>query len=189
MREANIRKRRRLNVRFCTTTMRRTWLLTGLLLVAIGCTRQQAGLASSEGGAQQRKTQAAPGSGFIVNIALPEKARKRLVESKETIVVAGYVTGNPKQGALKRYVNRMGEVELGDVKAEVAPGENATFSQIHVKQDALEQTDEKDPQILINVFSGRKSSKDNLLDCGIYQGPLKSVQGGSVPISCKLIGE
>src|SRR6266481_9700687 len=54
------------------------------------------------------------------------------------------LTGNPRQGALKRYVNRMGEVELGDIKAEVAPGENATFSRIQMKQDALEQTDKKD---------------------------------------------
>jgi len=138
---------------------------------------------------QQRKTQAASVSGFTVTVALSEKARKQLIESKETIVVAGYITGNPKQGALKRYVNRMGEVELGDIKAEVAPGENATFSRIQMKQDALEQTDKKDLQILVNVFSGRKSSKDNLLDCETHQGPLKSVQGGSVAVSCKLIGE
>ncbi len=83
----------------------------------------------------------------------------------------------------------MGEVELGDIKAEVAPGENAAFSRIQMKQDAFEQTDKKDLQILVNVFSGRKSSNDNLLNCGIYQGPLKSVQGCSVAVSCKLIGE
>jgi hypothetical protein len=42
---------------------------------------------------------------------------------------------------------------------------------------------------LINVYSGRKSSPDNLLDCGIYEGPLKAVQSQSIPISCKIIGE
>jgi hypothetical protein len=44
-------------------------------------------------------------------------------------------------------------------------------------------------QLLINVYSGRKSSPNNLLDCGIYEGALKAIQGQSIPISCKLIGE
>lgn len=165
--------------------IRGAWQLTGLLLVSLGCI-----VRSPEGHGQQRKMQTAQAfPGFTVKIALSDKARKRLVGSKETVVVAGYLTGNPKQGALKRYVSEMGEIELGDIKAEVAPGENATFSRVQVKQDAFAQTDKKGPQLLINVFSGRKSSKDNLLDCGIYEGPLMSVQAGSVAISCKLIGE
>jgi len=45
------------------------------------------------------------------------------------------------------------------------------------------------PQLLINLYSGRKSSPDNLLDCGIYEGPLKAVEGKNIPIACKLIGE
>ena len=105
------------------------------------------------------------------------------------MVVAGYLSGNPKPSAQKKYVDEMGEVNLGTLRAELAPGENAEFSDIKLKQDAFEQTDKNSPQLLINVFSGRKSSKNNLLDCGIFEGTLESVQERSIPISCKLIGE
>jgi hypothetical protein len=53
----------------------------------------------------------------------------------------------------------------------------------------MKWVDSNGPQLLINVYSGRKSSPNNLLDCGIYEGPLAAIQGTSVPISCKLIGE
>jgi hypothetical protein len=53
----------------------------------------------------------------------------------------------------------------------------------------MKWVDNQGPQLLINVYSGRKSSPNNLLDCGIYEGALKAVQGQSIPISCKLIGE
>lgn len=169
--------------------MKRTWLFTGVLTAIIGYAGQQSSLASPQAHAEHQKMHTIPQSGFTVNVSLSDRAKEQLLEKKETIVVAGYVTGNPKPEALKRYVNRMGEVELGSVRAEIAPGANATFSRVQVKQDALEQTDKKDLQILVNVFSGRRSSKDNFLDCGIYQGPLKSLQGSSAAIACKLIGE
>jgi hypothetical protein len=53
----------------------------------------------------------------------------------------------------------------------------------------LKWFDTQGVQLLINVYSGRKSSPNNLLDCGIYEGPMQAVQGKSIPISCKLIGE
>jgi hypothetical protein len=113
---------------------------------------------------------------------------KKLVESKETIIVVGYLSGNPRKGALKKFVDEMGQVDLGEIKAEIAPGMSAGFGEIKFLKDAYEQTDKK-PQLLINVYSGRKSSPDNLLDCGIYEGDLLPIQAKSTPISCKLIGE
>jgi hypothetical protein len=53
----------------------------------------------------------------------------------------------------------------------------------------MKWVDSSRPQLLINVYSGRKSSPNNLLDCGIYEGSLAAIQGQSIPISCKLIGE
>jgi hypothetical protein len=165
-----------------------------MLLAALGCSRQPPASAEhSEAVSPQQNREPATATsglaGFTVNVSLSEKARRKLIESKETVIVAGFFTGNPKPGALKQYVSEMDQVDLGEIKAEVAPGEKATFQAIDLKKDAFEQTDKQDPQLLINVFSGRKSSQNNLLDCGIYEGPLKPVQGGSIPISCKLIGE
>ena len=128
--------------------------------------------------------------GFRVSVALSEKAAQLLKRKRETVIIDGSFTGAPKQGALKQYVPETGEVSLGDdVRAEVEPGSGASFDEVKLKRDALEQTDGQGPDLLINVFSGRRSSDDNLLDCEIYEGPLKGVQDKNIPIHCRLIGE
>ena len=43
--------------------------------------------------------------------------------------------------------------------------------------------------MLINVFSGRHSSPDNLLDCGLFQDKIAVAARGPIQIRCKLIGE
>jgi len=120
-------------------------------------------------------------SGFDVQVTL--------TASKETIIVAGYLVGDPKKQAAKKYIDEMGQVSLGTIKTEIQPGQVAHFGEVKMKKDALAQIDDNGPQLLINVYSGRKSSKDNLVDCGIYEGALKPVEGTTIPIACKLIGE
>jgi len=169
--------------------MRRRTLSIGFMLLAMGCTWQAVGAAATaeQAGSAPAATPMYPG--FSVNVTLSDKAMAKMVAGKETVIVAGYLTGNPKPGAVKKYVDEMGEVGLGTIQMEVGPGVIAHFGPTTLMQDAFAQTDKKDAQLLINVYSGRKSSPDNLLDCGIYEGPLKPVQGTTIPIACKLIGE
>jgi hypothetical protein len=127
--------------------------------------------------------------GFTVKLTFSEKASTTLIARKETVVVAAYLWGDPKPGAPKRYVDEMGQVNLGEVDSEVAPDKDAPFQDFKLKKDALQQLDSHGPQLLINVFSGRKSSPDNLLDCGIYEGPLKTAAQANIKTACKLIGE
>jgi hypothetical protein len=171
--------------------VKRVLLLATLAFLANGCTSQQSGpTIPSEGTAKGQQIEAGgPANGFSVNLAFSERAKKTLSERRETVVVAGYVTGFPKPGAPKQYVSDMGEIALGQVRTEAPPGGVVSFNQIQLRLDALEQIDTQGPQLLINVFSGRRSSKNNLLDCGIYEGSLKAVQGRNIPILCKLIGE
>jgi hypothetical protein len=126
--------------------------------------------------------------GFVVAVTYSQKAKDTLTTSKETVIVAGYLTCFPKPGTPKKLIAQ-GEVGLGQVQKEVAPGQDATFGPVKLDPTGLKWADAQGPQLLINVYSGRKSSPNNLLDCGIYDGPLKDVQGKSIPISCKLIGE
>jgi hypothetical protein len=160
-------------------------LIVLMLLIGIGALPQQAAPQME----QQPAIKDLEGSGFSVKLSFSDKARTKLTEKSETVIVAAYFTGSPRKGAPRRFVDDMGEVGLGQDKREVAPGADATFGEIKLQQDALKQIDEQGPLLLINVYSGRKSSNDNLLDCGIYEGTLKAVQGKSIAISCKLIGE
>jgi hypothetical protein len=141
---------------------------------------------------QQAIKPAAPASsaGFSVNVTYSQKASSTLAAGKETVIVAGYLYGFPVQGTPKKYVDHMGQISVGDdIKQEISPGAVATFGSIKFDEAMLKWMDSQGPQIVINVYSGRKSSPNNLLDCGFYEGPLKAIQGTSLPISCKLIGE
>jgi hypothetical protein len=139
---------------------------------------------------QQSTATPASSAGFTVNVTYSQKASSALAAGKETVVVAGYLYGFPLQGTPKKYVDHMGQISVGDdIKQEISPGAIATFSTIKFDEAMLKWMDSRGPQIVINVYSGRKSSPNNLLDCGFYEGPLKAIQGTSLPISCKLIGE
>jgi len=173
--------------------MLRAVMLGGLGLLAIGSANPFAGAARPmvDVNAECRmQTGAADAEypGFAVDVTYSERAKKLLVENKETVVAAAYLSALPKPGALKKYVDHIGEVGLGECRAEAAPGENLRFGEIQLDKAALAQT-AGEPQLLINVFSGRKSSENNLLDCGIFEDSLKSAQGKALPIACKLIGE
>jgi hypothetical protein len=135
---------------------------------------------------------AAPAStvpGFTVTVTYSQKAMATLAAGKETVIVVGYLYGFPIQGTPKQDVDHIGQIDMGEVKKEIAPGAVAKFDSVKLIQPMIKWMDAQGPQLLINVYSGRKSSPNNLLDCGIYEGPLKAVQGQSTPISCKLIGE
>jgi hypothetical protein len=159
-----------------------------LLLMAMGLIRPQLGsLASTDPTTRERRKlleAKVEVQGFNVKVTFSDKAKQKLLDGKETIIVAAYFTGRPKPDTNKRYISEMGESQV-----EVVPGESAQFEKVELSQDALEQSLDRKPILLINVWSGRKSSKNNLLDCGIYEDDLKPVQGKSIPIACKLIGE
>jgi hypothetical protein len=43
--------------------------------------------------------------------------------------------------------------------------------------------------VLVNVFSGRKSVENNLLDCGIVEDQISIVQNKRHVVECTLIGD
>jgi hypothetical protein len=175
--------------------MRYFLLLLVLLLLLFGCSdRRGATFSESEShgtGEQKNIAGQIPNpSQFSVNVQLSEGAKKRLIDNKETIIVAGYFTGRPKQGTEVRYLDiKSGDVVLGDVEQEIHSGEVAIFNEINLNLDALTRIDSQGPHILINVFSGRRSSKDNLLDCEYYDGSFESIRGKTIVVRCQLIDE
>ncbi len=168
--------------------MHRRFAQTVLLLLV-------AAAALSPAVAQQPSAKPAPPvttvPGFSVSITYSQKAMQTLIARKETVIAAAYLAGYPIKGTPKKYVDDEGKVDIGvgEITAEVAPGAIATFKSIPLDPALVKWIDSRGPELLINVYSGRKSSPDNLLDCGIYEGSLKAIQGQTIPISCKMIGE
>jgi hypothetical protein len=127
--------------------------------------------------------------GFRVAVSYSVQALAELNRRHETVIVAAYLSGSPGPGAPKKLISKEGDIGLGDTKKEVAPGTDADFPTVSLDTAALREVDQQAPSLLINVYSGRKSSPDNLLDCDIYEGALANVQGQIIPIHCTLIAE
>ena len=151
---------------------------------------------SSVGGHSEAQSQVVPATAptlewpeIVVDVTLSDKAKKELMDRKETLRAFGYYSGSPMPGALKKYVDDEGEIGLGAFDVEFALGSSARIPKVTGKRDAFEQTDKETPIVLITVVSGRKSSKNNLLDCGIFEDRLEKIRDGRVPITCKLITE
>jgi len=173
--------------------MRSCVLPIALLFVYLGCSRLQTATPLESGHPRVDKDPrgfASASSQFAVKVQLSEAARKQLTGNSETIIVAADFTGHPKQGTEVRYLDiKSGDVILGDVKQEIRPGETAIFNELNLNPEALARIDSKAPHILMDVYSGRRSSKDNLLDCDYYDGSFESIRGRTIVIRCQLIEE
>lgn len=124
---------------------------------------------------------------FEVNLALTPRAAELLASMNERVIVdAGYFGAAISETApgVDDYGQEVGlggdMVEVDPVNAVVkAPGTG--FDPTHIASI------EGEPEVLVNVYSARKSHADNLLSCGIYQGPVKMAQKQPVEIRCDLI--
>ena len=65
--------------------------------------------------------------GFTVTVTYSQKAMATLVAGKETVIVVGYLSGSPIPGTPKKYIDHIGEIDMGEVKSEIAPGATAKF--------------------------------------------------------------
>lgn len=112
---------------------------------------------------------------FEITVDLTAKATQTLRVAKETIIVSAIFSGIPKDTMMKEY-RQWGELSLGEKRIEMpAPG-TARFTNAKISKKDFETLGSKDIQILINVFSGRKSTGNNLLNCEILQEPISKIR-------------
>lgn len=122
--------------------------------------------------------------GFDVQLTLTPRAAEKLVATQERVIVDGMYWGLPKPGVA---ADEIGQVPLGNDMVEAAP-ENAAVLVPGAAFDTQRLADiEGAPQVLVNVYSARKTHTDNLLSCGIYEGPVAMAQEKPVEIQCDLI--
>jgi hypothetical protein len=129
------------------------------------------------------------GPGFDVIVSVSPKAAARLVQPKETIKVWAEVFGDANAEG-RHLENDGGQIELGPDRTIEMPGAGvAHFPGPKYDKKLLVDIDGGQPQVLVNVFSGRHSSPDNLLDCDFFQDAMTVAAGAPIQIHCKLIGE
>lgn len=124
---------------------------------------------------------------FEISLTLTPRAAEKLAASKERVIVDASYFG-PAVSAAAPGVDEHGqEVWLGGDMIEVDP----VNARVKAPGTGFDPTNiasiTGEPEVLVNVYSARKTHTDNLLSCGIYQGPVKMAQQKPVEIRCDLI--
>ncbi len=169
---------------------RRIAALCALALLA-ACERASVPAPSVDALPPATGTPAPTANAFSVQVTLSPLARKQLADSKETIIVDADYFGYPTVAAQQQKVpgSENPWLTLHEAQVEMdAPG-TAHFASVTLDEAKLGLIEKREPEVNINVYSGRKSSPDNLLDCGMFQDKLRVAAQASVKIDCKLIAE
>jgi len=101
---------------------------------------------------------------FEIEIVLTDKAKERITNSGETIKISIFYYGYPKD---EKNANseKDGTLYLTGTEKEISYGQIARFENVKISKKDYKELIDKDFKLNLNVFSGRKSSQDNLLDC------------------------
>jgi hypothetical protein len=124
---------------------------------------------------------------FEIEVSNSPKADQTLGKQKETILVAAFFSGEPSNDK-----DRDEEGQLFISKKEIELSGNnriARFEGLKFPKKLYNKLADKDINLLINVYSGRKASQDNLLDCGIMEAKVSKLVNKRFTLGCKLIAE
>jgi len=124
---------------------------------------------------------------FEIEVSNSSRVNKTLAGRKETIIVSAMFNGEPLSDQDR---DEIGMMPVLDKNIELA-GNNriARFEGLRFSRKHLDKLADKDINLLINVYSGRKSSDDNLLDCGFMEMKASRFGNKRFVVGCKLIGE
>lgn len=125
--------------------------------------------------------------GFTVALSMSPVAAQKLAKLHEGVVIAAWCAGDPAPGAPRRMTGE-GQIQLGDGTVTVEGDTRLVRVNLNLRRDRLRWV-KGDVQVLVNVYSARRSGPDNILECGIYDGPLRKAARAPLNIACRLIGE
>ncbi|WP_153045736.1 hypothetical protein [Advenella sp. S44] len=126
---------------------------------------------------------------FDIDISLSTQALTTINETGENLTMLVTYYGDPSPAG-KKYVNDIGTVELVSKTIELnVPGEPIHVSGHDITQSRLAWINDS-VKVNVNLYSSRKASDDNILDCDFIDDELKNVVSASpVPMHCSLISE
>ena len=123
---------------------------------------------------------------FEIEVILSPKAEERITKGKETIIVDVFFTGTPKDSS-HAELEEDGSFFVASAKKELVYGQIAKFDSIKFPKRIYNQLADKDIDLGVNVYSGRKSSQDNLLNGDALFDKISNVVNKRFTLKCKLI--
>ena len=123
---------------------------------------------------------------FEIQVSLSPKAEERITKSKETIIIDVFFTGTPKD-SFHAKLEEDGSFYVASAKKEIFYGQTAKFDNITFSKQIYDQLADKNIDLGVNVYSGRKSSGDNLLNCESLFDKLSNVVNKKFTLKGKLV--
>lgn len=123
---------------------------------------------------------------FEIEVSLSPKAKDKILKNKETIIVAVYLDGIPKDTSQANLAED-GTFYVGNAQKEISYGQVAKFDDIKISKKIYDQLADKDPNLLVNVYTGRKSSENNLIFGDLLSEKLSKVINRRFILNQKLI--
>ncbi len=121
---------------------------------------------------------------FEIEVSLSPKAKDKIINSNETMIINVSLTGTPKDTTL---FSEDGQFYVASSEKEITYGQLAKFDNIKFSKKIFDQLTDKDVYVTAFVYSGRKSSPDNLLNCNIVSDSISDVVNKRFTITGKLI--
>jgi hypothetical protein len=120
-----------------------------------------------------------------VDLVLDPAVEAALQARGEWVIVNAWFFGDPAVDSVP--MDEMGLVYLGEEKATVYPVSQRVVLGGYMAGAPRDWV--LDPIVNVNVFTARLTDQNNLLNCGIVEGPVAEVSGAVQTISCTLLGQ
>jgi hypothetical protein len=125
---------------------------------------------------------------FEIEIVLSEKAKARMLSPKESIIVYGEFTGEPND-TLSQGLTEPGLLGLASFKLEIDAPWVTKIDKIYIPRVSYDRLKNKDYDVSIQIWTGRRSSEFNLLHGELVYGPISEIKGRRHKLNAKLIDE
>lgn len=123
---------------------------------------------------------------FEIEVSLSPKAKNRIVDSNETIVIHVFLEGIPKDPT-KAHLEEDGSFYVGAAKKEIVYGQVARFDNLKFPKKIYDQLADKDVDLTVNIYTGRKSSQNNLITGDFLSDKTSNVINRHFTLKQKLI--
>ncbi|HWJ92452.1 MAG TPA: hypothetical protein VNR87_15150 [Flavisolibacter sp.] len=123
---------------------------------------------------------------FEIEVSLSSKAKNRIVDSNETIVIDVFLEGTPKDPK-KAHLEEDGSFYVGAAKREIVYGQAARFDNLKFPKKLYDQLADKDADLTVNIYTGRKSSQNNLITGDFLSDKVSNVINRHFTLKQKLI--
>jgi hypothetical protein len=117
-------------------------------------------------------------------ITFDEATIARLTSLGEWVTVSAYYFGDPAREDAP--TDEMGMVYLGHEEANIFPATQRVEIGGFLDAAPIEWVTE--PLVNVNIYSARFVDENNILDCGLVEGPVAALSAQDQTISCTLLG-